>query len=326
MLSDDDLFPDSEDEKPKNTKKLIHKDSSKDNTQYEKPLKTKKELNKELSNNALSNKKNIKEEEEEDKGRYFKVKFGNPVLLKKIIEGIKEIVEVAKFSWSSKGLEIVTMDSSHVSLIHLRIDQTGFDEYDCNRTIEIGINIDFFYKIIKTANSDDKIVIEYSDDKVEESISIKMERSNKKSQHFSLKLLDIETGDDLNIPGIEHDSITQFNSKKFQKYCNDAINLKAEEMIIRSIDNEIMFEYEGNSIESKIYAETDEIVKYSNNIKVIVSLVKLCVFIKATSLSDKLIISISPDFPLLLEYPICDGTVNIGFLKFYLAPKNDVDK
>jgi proliferating cell nuclear antigen len=324
MLSDDELFPDSEDEKPQKTKKIIHKDSSnKDNTQYEKPLKTKKELKNELSSNVLSNRKNIKEEEEENNRSYFKVKFGNPVLLKKIIEGIKEIVEAAKFSWSSKGLEIITMDSSHVSLIHLHIDQTGFDEYECSRYIEIGINIEFFYKIIKTANNDDKIVIEYSDDKVEESVSIKMERPNKKSQHFSLKLLDIVI-DPLDIPHIEHDSITHFNSKKFKKYCNDAINLKAEEMIIRSIDNEIIFEYEGNSIESKIYAETDEIVKYSNNIKVIVSLVKLCVFIKATSLSDKLIISISHDFPLLLEYPICDGTINIGFLKFYLAPKNDV--
>jgi len=42
-------------------------------------------------------------------------------------------------------------------------------------------------------------------------------------------------------------------------------------------------------------------------------------FTKATALSKQVIISMSPDVPVVVEYPIDD----IGYVKFYLAPKID---
>ena len=41
-------------------------------------------------------------------------------------------------------------------------------------------------------------------------------------------------------------------------------------------------------------------------------------FTKATSLSDHVMISMSPDVPVVIEYPIED---NKGYVKYYLAPK-----
>ena len=42
-------------------------------------------------------------------------------------------------------------------------------------------------------------------------------------------------------------------------------------------------------------------------------------FTKATSLSDSVMISMSPDVPIVIEYPIED----VGYVKYYLAPKID---
>lgn len=45
-------------------------------------------------------------------------------------------------------------------------------------------------------------------------------------------------------------------------------------------------------------------------------------FTKATPLSGSVIISMSPDVPVVVEYPIQD----IGYVKFYLAPKIEDDE
>jgi proliferating cell nuclear antigen len=44
-------------------------------------------------------------------------------------------------------------------------------------------------------------------------------------------------------------------------------------------------------------------------------------FTKATSVSDQVIICMSPEVPMVVEYPIDD----MGHVKFYLAPKIDDD-
>jgi proliferating cell nuclear antigen len=44
-------------------------------------------------------------------------------------------------------------------------------------------------------------------------------------------------------------------------------------------------------------------------------------FTKATPLSGSVILSMSPDVPVVVEYPIED----VGYVKYYLAPKIDED-
>ena len=44
-------------------------------------------------------------------------------------------------------------------------------------------------------------------------------------------------------------------------------------------------------------------------------------FCKAAPLSDQVILSMSPDVPMIVEFPIQD----VGYVKYYLAPKIDED-
>ena len=59
-------------------------------------------------------------------------------------------------------------------------------------------------------------------------------------------------------------------------------------------------------------------IKLEEEVTLTFALRYLNFFAKATDLSSHVILKMSPDVPLAVEYAIGD---NMGFLRFYLAPK-----
>lgn len=53
------------------------------------------------------------------------------------------------------------MDSSHVALVTLRLDSTGFETYRCDRSTNLGINLAHFAKIVKCAGNDDTLSLQF---------------------------------------------------------------------------------------------------------------------------------------------------------------------
>lgn len=51
------------------------------------------------------------------------------------------------------------MDSAHVSLVSLKINESGFEEYRCDKNITLGINLVDFSKILKMAKVDDILIL-----------------------------------------------------------------------------------------------------------------------------------------------------------------------
>ena len=51
------------------------------------------------------------------------------------------------------------MDSAHVSLVALRLNESGFESYRCDKPITLGINLIDFSKILKMALSDDTLTL-----------------------------------------------------------------------------------------------------------------------------------------------------------------------
>ena len=56
------------------------------------------------------------------------------------------------------------MDSAPVSLVSLKINESGFEEYRCDKNITLGINLNDFSKIIKMAKSDDVLILKAEED------------------------------------------------------------------------------------------------------------------------------------------------------------------
>jgi proliferating cell nuclear antigen len=51
------------------------------------------------------------------------------------------------------------MDSAHVSLVALKLNESGFESYRCDKAITLGINLVDFSKILKMALNDDTLTL-----------------------------------------------------------------------------------------------------------------------------------------------------------------------
>ena len=51
------------------------------------------------------------------------------------------------------------MDGAHVSLVSLTLNESGFQDYRCDKPITLGINLTDFSKILKMSQADDMIIL-----------------------------------------------------------------------------------------------------------------------------------------------------------------------
>lgn len=69
------------------------------------------------------------------------------------------------------------MDSSHVALVSLVLNEKGFTNYRCDRPLTLGLSIENINKILKVASSDDTITMSCEE---EEPTSLKFLFEDKK--------------------------------------------------------------------------------------------------------------------------------------------------
>jgi proliferating cell nuclear antigen len=56
------------------------------------------------------------------------------------------------------------MDSAHVSLVSLQLNESGFEQFRCDKALTLGINLTDFSKILKMAQNDDIIILKADDE------------------------------------------------------------------------------------------------------------------------------------------------------------------
>ena len=69
----------------------------------------------------------------------FEARLAQGVILKKILDAIKDLVTEASWDCSSQGMSLQAMDTSHVSLVTVNLDAGGFDKYRCDQNVILGI-------------------------------------------------------------------------------------------------------------------------------------------------------------------------------------------
>jgi proliferating cell nuclear antigen (pcna) len=94
----------------------------------------------------------------------FQARLEQGVILKKIVEAIKELVTTVNIDVSSTGLSIQAMDSSHVALVALNLKEEGFQNYRALKNMTLGLNIQNLSKIMKCAGNDDIITMKAEED------------------------------------------------------------------------------------------------------------------------------------------------------------------
>jgi proliferating cell nuclear antigen len=254
----------------------------------------------------------------------FEARLIQAGLLKKILEAIKELVVDANFDISSSGIALQAMDSSHVALVSMLLRSDGFDHFRCDRNLSLGMNLSSMSKILKCASNEDILTLKANDNGDTITFMFESPKQDKISE-FELKLLEIES-DPLGIPDTEYKAVIKMPAAEFQRICRD-LSMLGDTVIISATKEGVKFSVSGDlgngSItcrpSSSVDSKPEEVttIELEETVQLTFAMRYLNFFTKATSLSSTVILSMSKDVPLVVEYRIKD----IGYIRYYLAPK-----
>jgi proliferating cell nuclear antigen len=255
----------------------------------------------------------------------FEARLLSGKVLKQLIEAIVNLVTDANIDCSEEGLSIQAMDSSHVSLVAVALRSEGFDHYRCDRPISLGFNSASMGKILKCAGNDDIITLKADD--TADTLTLMFESQNQERvSDFEMKLMDIDS-EQLGIPETAYKTVVKMPSAEFQRIIRD-LSILGDTCVVSVTKEGIRFSVTGDLgtgnvlIKKTNSVEKDEeavIIEVDEPVELTFALRYLNFFTKATPLGGAVVLSMSPDVPVVVEYPIEE----IGHVKYYLAPKID---
>ncbi|KAL3769266.1 hypothetical protein ACHAW5_002282 [Stephanodiscus triporus] len=258
----------------------------------------------------------------------FEARLTQGKVFKQLIEALKDLVQEANIDCSDDEMSIQAMDNSHVALVAVSLRSGGFDHFRCDRPISLGFNATNMGKILKCAGNDDIITLKAEDDG--DSLALVFESPGQdRIADFELKLMDIDS-EQLGIPDTEYKCTIQMPSGEFQRIIRD-MQVLGDTLTISCTKEGVKFHVAGDLgagnvlIRQNNTAEKDEdkvMIDMQEPVELTFALRYLNFFTKATSLGPTVILSMSPEVPVVVEYPIGET----GYIKYYLAPKIDEDE
>ena len=217
------------------------------------------------------------------------------------------------------------MDSSHVSLVALKLKASGFTDFRCDRNISLGMNLVSMSKVLKCAGNEDTITIKADDEGDTVKFCFESSEGDRVSD-FELKLMDIDS-ENLGIPDTEYKCTVKMPSAEFQRIVRD-LSVLGDTCVIKCSKDGVSFKVRGDLGTGSVHrkqstagekSEEHTTVDVEEPTELTFALRYLNSFTKATPLSAQVVLHLSKDVPLMVEYAV----ENLGHMRFYLAPKVD---
>ena len=252
----------------------------------------------------------------------FVAKLKESLLMKKLIESIKDIVTEINLEVTPLGMNIQAMDGSHVALVTVHLSCEGFEEYRCDKSVTLGISIGQLWKLMKCGGNDDSLTLKCNSEPSYLSISFENKKI-KKSCNFNLALINIES-ENLGIPDTSYSSIITMSSTEFNRVTRELFNV-AETVFIETNKDFVNFSINNEQVSGNIKIDANNstnleeatIIKVITPVNLSFALRYLNMFTKATPLSETVSLHLSSEYPLKVEY----NMEGLGSLKYYLAPR-----
>lgn len=236
-----------------------------------------------------------------------------------LIEALKELLTDTCIDFDENGMKIVSLDNSHVVLVHLKLDAQKFEYFQCNNKVTIGVNMLNLFKLIRTINSNDTLTLFIESDDMNH-LGIKIENGEKNTKTtYKLNLLDLDNPK-ITINPADFNYEIMLQSADFQKICRDMSNI-AEVVEIKNIGNQLILSCKGDFCSQEtVLADNDNTCNKNNNeiVQGIFNLKYLVLFTKCTNLCNTVELFLKNDYPLLLRYMVA----SLGEVKLCLAPQS----
>ena len=243
-------------------------------------------------------------------GKKMRVKLNNPVLLSKVIDLISELVTEVRIKITDIGMSIVAMDPANVAMVGFWLPKTAFSQFETGDEV-LGVNLDSLKRILKRCSPSCSLVLEKKENLLEIQIQDRIRRI------FTLNLIDIDR-EEKEMPELEFSSKVELSSIDLVASIEDcAIVADACSFIIK--DGGFIIEARGlNSAKSEFSG--DEAKIDAEDCKSKYSLEYLQKFVKASKLTDKVILKFANDHPLRMD--IKNEQMEMSFI---LAPRVETE-
>ena len=236
------------------------------------------------------------------------------------VEEVEENGEKVK----TGGIGAITMAMSNNVLLHLKLDASNFDYYECNRDKFVaGINTSLLFRVMKTMNNNDTITF-FVDDEDENKLGIKFE--NKQNNFISTKKINLFDIDDyeIEIPPTKFNTVINMPSPFFNKIIRD-LNSLGEIVELKGINKKLIFSTVGETVGDEI-----ELGESDNGVTIVTEdpnlifqgnydLRYLSTFCKCTNLCANVDIFMKNDYPLVIRYFVA----SLGTIYLCLSSKTD---
>ena len=169
-----------------------------------------------------------------------RVKYPDAKVFREFIEALSKIVEEAKFTIGESGIRVVGMDPAKVALIEIEMPSEAFLEYEVEREIEMGVNLEALADAIRRGKKGDTVSFLVTDDKV----LVKLETQTGAIKRYLTPNLEV-TIDVPENPKLEHDVEASIISDTLKRAVKDA----------EAISDLILIEAEEGEIRFKGYVE-----------------------------------------------------------------------
>ena len=241
-----------------------------------------------------------------------------------LAEGLKSMLVEMSLVFDKDGIRMIAMDNTRTVLTHMRLHASKFEQYEYNHTaprLDVGLNTDHFYRIVKTVTNDDTITFSVSKSESNH-LCITLDNGEKKRRiKNKLNLLD-RYESDINMPETEFSARITMPSMDSQKICRDMTLLSAKTVDVKNVGGTLTFTCKGPFASQTVTmgdSTSDMAITKSKPDEIVsgtFSLPHLVLFTKCSNLSNNLEIHMKNDWFLMIRYVIA----NLGDIKLCLMP------
>lgn len=260
----------------------------------------------------------------------FEARLPQSSTLKKLLDAIRDLIPQANFDCSADGISMQGVDQSHVSLILMTLRSQAFEQYRCDRSLSLGIHLANFAKVLRCAGNDDSLKITADDDSPDCAEFMFESAKGDRVAHFQLKLMDIDC-EQVAVPEPEYTTVVTMPSAEYRRICTDLAVL-GENVTIEVNKNSACFSVDGdigvgaltiNQTSAVDEKEEDAVtIDCQEPVKMTFPGQYLLSYTKAGAVSPVVSLFLRDMLPLGVEFNLPDEH---GYVRFYLAPKVDVD-
>lgn len=252
----------------------------------------------------------------------MKVTLAEPRYFKDSINIISDLVNEARFKLTPNGMELVVMDPASVVMVIYNLLASSFTEYDIkaeDKDAEFAINLATLKQVLRRIRPNDMLSLEI--DKEQSKLNVILKGSTIRS--FKLPLLDMDEKEQ-RIPDLKFPVSIKTSPSVLSDAVEDA-DIVSESVTILVEPNKFLVKAEGDLSQAliEIPSGDDCVIEMKDPAptKAKYSIEYLKKMVGAGKIADTLVIRLSKDYPLKLEYK----TVDRVSLSFILAPRVDND-